>query len=56
MKINYRKLAQVARWGYYTLFGAIAALGTVAISLGYYQHVITTSGCLAMIYAARKNW
>lgn len=44
MKTNYWKLAQVARWGFYILFGTLAILGIIAICLGYFQHIVTASG------------
>lgn len=56
MKINDLKLAQVARWGFYTLFGMLAILGTVAICLGYFQHIITVSSCITMVYTIKKHW
>ena len=50
MKTDYWKLAQAVRWGFYILFG------TVAICLGYFLHIITTSGCAAMAYMIAKHW
>lgn len=56
MKTDYWKLAQAARWGFYILFGTLAIGGFVAICLGYFQHIITTSGCAAMVYMIAKHW
>lgn len=56
MRIDYWKLAQAVRWGFYILFGILVILGLVAICLGNPLHIITTSGCLAMVYAIAKYW
>lgn len=56
MKTDYWKLAQAVRWGFYILFGTLAILGIVAICLGHFLHIITTSGCAAMAYMIAKHW
>ena len=56
MKTVYWKLAQAVRWGFYILFGTLAILGIVAICLGHFLHIITTSGCAAMAYMIAKHW
>lgn len=56
MNIDLWKLAQAVRWGFYILFGTLAILGCVAICLGYFLHIITTSGCVAMAYMIAKHW
>ena len=56
MKTDYWKLAQAVRWGFYILFGTLAILGIVAICLGHFLHIITTSGCASMAYMIAKHW
>ena len=56
MKTDYWELAQAVRWGFYILFGVLSIVGIVAIFLGYFQHVVTTTGCLAMAYGIAKWW
>ena len=55
MKTDYWKLAQAVRWGFYILFGTLAIVCTAAICLGHFQHVVTASGCMAMVYTNKKT-
>ena len=40
-KIDYWKLAQMARWGFCVLFVSLALLGFYAILTGRFIHIIT---------------
>lgn len=55
-KMDYWKLAQMARWGFCVLFVSLALLGFYAILTGRFIHIITVLGCLSTAYTIAKHW
>lgn len=56
MKIDYWKLAQMARLGFCVLFATLTVFSIVAASLGYYIHAATAFLSFITARGIAKYW